>query len=101
MLVCNGSSEPPVLNSKNSESAQRRKWLGAIVRRFFPPAKGPVLQAGETASLDRGWIIANHKLVSFHAAFLSSLLSISTHVASRFDVRGQAQADQGQHLRPN
>ncbi len=36
--------------------------------------------------LDRGWIIANHKLVSFHAAFLSSLLSISTDVASRWDV---------------
>ncbi|HVP41891.1 MAG TPA: hypothetical protein VMS96_00575 [Terriglobales bacterium] len=36
--------------------------------------------------LDRGWIIANHKLVSFHAAFLSSLLSISPGVASRLDV---------------
>ncbi len=40
----------------------------------------------EAARLDRGWIIANHKLVSFHAAFLTSLLSISTAVASRFDV---------------
>lgn len=28
------------------------------------------------ARLDRGWIIANHKLVSFHAAFLTSLFSI-------------------------
>ena len=84
MLDCNGSlSKPPILNSKNPESEQRRKWLGAIVRRFFRPA---ILQAGETASLDRGWIIANHKLVSFHAAFLSSLLSISPLVASRFDV---------------
>jgi enolase len=36
--------------------------------------------------LDRGWIIANHKLVSFHAAFLTSLLSVSPNVASRFDV---------------
>ncbi|HYL15280.1 MAG TPA: hypothetical protein VEV41_19740 [Terriglobales bacterium] len=36
--------------------------------------------------LDRGWIIANHKLVSFHAAFLTSLLSISPGIASRFDV---------------
>jgi len=26
--------------------------------------------------LDRGWVIANHKLVSFHAAFISSLLSL-------------------------
>ncbi len=41
---------------------------------------------GNHARLDRGWIIANHKLVSFHAAFLSSLISISPHVASRFDV---------------
>jgi len=39
--------------------------------------------------LDRGWIIANHKLVSFHAAFLTSLLSISEHVASRMDVLRQ------------
>ncbi|MGB9106632.1 MAG: hypothetical protein WCC59_17905 [Terriglobales bacterium] len=43
-------------------------------------------QAREIPRLDRGWIIANHKLVSFHAAFLTSLLSISTSVASRFDV---------------
>ncbi|MBZ5654459.1 MAG: hypothetical protein LAO56_04175 [Acidobacteriia bacterium] len=39
--------------------------------------------------LDRGWIIANHKLVSFHAAFLTSLLSIPLHVASKFDVMRQ------------
>lgn len=38
------------------------------------------------ASLDKGWIIANHKLVSFHAAFLTSLISISQDVASRTDV---------------
>jgi len=40
----------------------------------------------EMPRLDRGWIIANHKLVSFHAAFLTSLLSISPGVTSRFDV---------------
>ena len=40
----------------------------------------------DTPRLDRGWIIANHKLVSFHAAFLTSLLSISTSVSSRVDV---------------
>lgn len=38
------------------------------------------------ARLDQGWIIANHKLVSFHAAFLTSLLSISCDVASRVEV---------------
>jgi len=43
----------------------------------------------ESPRLDRGWIIANHKLVSFHAAFLTSLLSISTDVASRYDVLRQ------------
>jgi len=40
----------------------------------------------EMPRLDRGWIIANHKLVSFHAAFLTSLLSIPLHVASKFAV---------------
>jgi enolase len=58
--------------------------------RFDNPASTATDQAKtpaqERASLDRGWIIANHKLVSFHAAFLSSLLSISPHVTSRFDV---------------
>src|SRR5512135_2353629 len=43
-------------------------------------------QEHDIPRLDRGWIIANHKLVSFHAAFLTSLLSISPNVASRFDV---------------
>ena len=50
--------------------------------KFIPPRS-------ETPRLDRGWIIANHKLVSFHAAFLTSLLSIPLHVASRFDVMRQ------------
>ena len=45
----------------------------------FPERRG-------VAQLDRGWIIANHKLVSFHAAFLTSLLSIPLHVATKFAV---------------
>jgi len=53
--------------------------LKTLLLRVIPQEKA-------TPRLDRGWIIANHKLVSFHAAFLTSLLSISTHVASRFDV---------------
>ena len=48
--------------------------------------RGVLPQERDIPQLDRGWIIANHKLVSFHAAFLTSLLSISTSVASRFDV---------------
>ncbi|MFI5087415.1 MAG: hypothetical protein ACHP7I_03400 [Terriglobales bacterium] len=54
-------------------------FLNNVLRRILP-------QPREIPRLDRGWIIANHKLVSFHAAFLTSLLSISTSVASRFDV---------------
>jgi len=46
-------------------------------------------EPSEMPRLDRGWIIANHKLVSFHAAFLTSLLSISMYVASKFDVMRQ------------
>ncbi len=53
--------------------------IRTLLLRFLPRESG-------TARLDRGWIIANHKLVSFHAAFLTSLLSISPGVASRFDV---------------
>jgi len=32
--------------------------------------------AGAGGYLERGWVIANHKLVSFHAAFISSVLSL-------------------------
>ena len=53
--------------------------LRSLLRNILP-------QERDIPRLDRGWIIANHKLVSFHAAFLTSLLSISTSVASRFDV---------------
>ncbi len=53
--------------------------LRTVLRKFFPrPTLAP--------RLDRGWIIANHKLVSFHAAFLTSLLSIPVSVSSRFEV---------------
>jgi enolase len=31
---------------------------------------------GAAGCLERGWVIANHKLVSFHAAFISSILSL-------------------------
>ncbi len=33
--------------------------------------------------LERGWVIANHKLVSFHAAFISSVLSVPADVESK------------------
>ena len=61
-------------------SGTRRGPLFARLFSTFVP------QPSDAPRLDRGWIIANHKLVSFHAAFLTSLLSISASVASRFDV---------------
>jgi len=41
-----------------------------------------VLPAGY---LEKGWIIANHKLVSFHAAFLTSLLNLPADVHGKLD----------------
>jgi enolase len=35
--------------------------------------------------LERGWVIANHKLVSFHAAFISSVLNLPDGVRGRTD----------------
>jgi len=34
------------------------------------------LRVNSAGYLERGWVIANHKLVSFHAAFISSVLSL-------------------------
>jgi len=34
------------------------------------------LRVNRAGYLERGWVIANHKLVSFHAAFVSSVLSL-------------------------
>lgn len=62
--------------------ARCRQRVAQYLFSFIPSTDGG-------ARLDRGWIIANHKLVSFHAAFLTSLLSISLHVASKFDVMRQ------------
>jgi len=67
------------MNIADSSGTRR----GPLLARFFSTF---VPQPSEAPRLDRGWIIANHKLVSFHAAFLTSLLSISASVASRFDV---------------
>jgi enolase len=63
------------------KKTEKRTFMGflSILQKLIP-------QERETPRLDRGWIIANHKLVSFHAAFLTSLLSISPGVSSRFEV---------------
>ena len=44
------------------------QWLGLVP----PPAPKP-----HSPLLEEGWVIANHKLVSFHAAFLSSLFMLT------------------------
>ncbi len=36
----------------------------------------PGVQVNPAGYLERGWVIANHKLVSFHAAFISSVLNL-------------------------
>ncbi len=56
------------------------------LRSILPKRLSFIPRPTDTARLDRGWIIANHKLVSFHAAFLTSLLSISQGIASRTQV---------------
>ena len=59
--------------------------LGRMLRRGSPNpihrAWGPLASAPRlnyrTGMLEEGWVIANHKLVSFHAAFLSSLFMLT------------------------
>jgi enolase len=41
-----------------------------------PTAAADSIQQRAAGYLERGWVIANHKLVSFHAAFISSVLSL-------------------------
>lgn len=40
----------------------------------------------ERAGLHEGWVIANHLLVSFHVAFISSVLALPADVETRWDV---------------
>jgi len=75
-------SAGPNRNDSLTGFARCRRRMEQCLSSLIPSTNGG-------AMLDRGWIIANHKLVSFHAAFLTSLLSIPLHVASRFDVLRQ------------
>ncbi len=88
-----GPFKDPVIHSTHSHSGGRRRQLltgiARSLRRFPERVFALIRRPSDTARLDRGWIIANHKLVSFHAAFLTSLLSIPLHVASKFDVMRQ------------
>jgi len=67
------------MNITDSTGNRGRQLFANLFSKFVP-------QPSEAPRLDRGWIIANHKLVSFHAAFLTSLLSIAPNVTSRLDV---------------
>jgi hypothetical protein len=44
------------------------------------------VRPAEASLLQEGWVIANHILVSFHAAFISSVLAIPGDAASRAEV---------------
>ena len=47
------------------------------------------LVEGPAGYLERGWVIANHKLVSFHAAFISSVLSLPVAKLNELAVAGE------------
>lgn len=51
-----------------------KRVIDGVKRKLMPTRDSS--QAAPAGYLERGWVIANHKLVSFHAAFLSSLLSL-------------------------
>jgi len=46
--------------------------------RCRPAAGDGTARVNAAGYLERGWVIANHKLVSFHAAFISSVLNLPT-----------------------
>ncbi len=48
----------------------------------MPHLRSPARRCG---FLERGWVIANHKLVSFHAAFISSVLSLPDGVTGKLE----------------
>jgi len=56
------------------------------LRRKEDRLAGPLEKAKAKAAgyLESGWVIANHKLVSFHAAFISSVLSVPADVENKF-----------------
>jgi len=61
------------MKSKLNKISSKLALFGSILR-------GKTKETGNSGSaagyLERGWVIANHKLVSFHAAFISSVLSL-------------------------
>jgi enolase len=68
------------------------KHAESPVRQLLKPTTGeragPLPMGGvkERSNLQEGWVIANHILVSFHVAFISSILAIPEAVTTREDV---------------
>ncbi|HEO71825.1 MAG TPA: hypothetical protein ENN80_11235 [Candidatus Hydrogenedentes bacterium] len=52
--------------------------------RCTPAASSP--KAAPRANLEKGWVIANHILVSFHVAFISSVLCLPSDVSGKTEV---------------
>ncbi len=55
--------------------------IGKMVNKITDTSRS--LVPGSAGALERGWVIANHKLVSFHAAFISSVLSLPETVEGK------------------
>lgn len=63
------------------------KRLNELATRILAPIKAKMSKSQRIDSaagyLERGWVIANHKLVSFHAAFISSVMSVPADVEGK------------------
>jgi len=56
--------------------------------RCRPAASDGTARVNPAGYLERGWVIANHKLVSFHAAFISSVLNLPTEELGKMITEG-------------
>jgi len=74
-----------------SEIAQERigRSMNALAERWNRLVSGPRFGGRQDllpdagGYLERGWVIANHKLVSFHAAFISSVMNLPPSVQGK------------------
>jgi enolase len=55
--------------------------FSTTLRRMYPVRKES--RSSNGMYLERGWVIANHKLVSFHAAFISSVMNLPPTVEGK------------------
>jgi len=87
----------PIINKVVAEEAQEPVVANDRASNIIPEADKPSSQGAAVAEeelidprklsmLEKGWVIANHILVSFHAAFITSLLSLSDSIETKWDV---------------